>query len=372
MRVTFILPYAGVSGGTRVVAIYARTLIERGHQVRVVSVPLPALRWKQRVRAWMRGSWARPRSASFFDAIPGVLHVLERYRPIEDRDVPDADVVVATWWETAEWVWKMSPRKGAKAYFVQGHEVFPYLPRERVEATLRLPMHKITVARWLREKMAELYDDGVVSLVENSVDPAQFHAPPRGKQARPTLGLLYSSAVIKGFADACRVIERVRERLTGMRVVCFGSETPVPEVQLPPETEYHRSPPQEKLREIYASLDVWLCPSHTEGFHLPPLEAMACRTPVVSTRVGGAVEAVEHARNGFLAEIGDITGLTEHTLRVLTAGEAEWRAMSDAAYERARRYSWDDATTLLERGLETAIERAARGEVAGGAGAAAR
>ncbi|MCC6659497.1 MAG: glycosyltransferase family 4 protein [Phycisphaerales bacterium] len=370
MRVTFILPHAGISGGTRVVAIYARKLINRGHDVRVVSVPLRPLRWKQRVRQWLRGAPDRPSRATFFDDMPGVLHVIDRSRPVENRDVPDADVVLATWWETAEWAWNLSPQKGAKAYFVQGHEVFPYLPRERVEATLRLPMHKITVAGWLRGKMAELYDDHTVSLVENSVDTEQFDAPARGKQPRPTLGLLYSSAVIKGFADARDVIARLRRRVPELRVVSFGSEAPAATVPLAPGTEYFRAPPQDRLREIYAGLDVWLCPSHTEGFHLPPLEAMACRTPVVSTRVGGAMEAVEVGRNGYLADIGDIGALSEHTLRVLTLDDAAWRAMSTAAYERARRYSWDDATVLLERALETAVERSARGEVAGGARAA--
>ena len=39
MRVTFVLPYAGMTGGNRVLAIYAERLHRRGHEVTVVSEP---------------------------------------------------------------------------------------------------------------------------------------------------------------------------------------------------------------------------------------------------------------------------------------------------------------------------------------------
>ena len=56
---------------------------------------------------------------------------------------------MATWWETAEWVARYPASKGAKAYFIQHHEVHEGLPADRVNATWRLPMHKIVIANWL-------------------------------------------------------------------------------------------------------------------------------------------------------------------------------------------------------------------------------
>jgi len=69
-------------------------------------------------------------------------------KTIVDSDFPDADAVIATWWETAEWVAQLSPTKGAKV-FMQGHEVFLGLPLDRVTATYHVPIHKIVVADWL-------------------------------------------------------------------------------------------------------------------------------------------------------------------------------------------------------------------------------
>ena len=117
-------------------------------------------------------------------------HVLDRWRPVTDVDVPDGDVVIATWWETAEWVNALSPNKGAKVYFIQHHEIFPYLPVERCEATYRMPLHKIVVARWLQQVMSTRYGDEIVDVVPNSVDRTQFFAADRGKQSTPTVGVL--------------------------------------------------------------------------------------------------------------------------------------------------------------------------------------
>ena len=135
---------------------------------------------------------------------------------------------------------------------------------------------------------------------------------------------------------------------------------------LPSFAEFHYRPPQDKLRELYAQCDVWLCGSTREGFHLPPLEAMACRCPVVSTRVGGPEDIIEEGSNGHLVNPGDEDALANRLLRVLSLPPAEWRKMSDAAYATATRFTWDDATDLLEKALELAIERHKRGDFGNG------
>jgi hypothetical protein len=121
--------------------------------------------------------------------------VLETYRPITDKDIPDADIIMATWWETAEWVAKLSPSKGTKVYFLQHYQAFDYVPKGRVEATRRLPMHKIAGSLWPADIAWNQYADLSVSLVPPTVDTKQFYDPqsrvpqPRGKQLVPTVGM---------------------------------------------------------------------------------------------------------------------------------------------------------------------------------------
>jgi glycosyltransferase involved in cell wall biosynthesis len=195
------------------------------------------------------------------------------------------------------------------------------------------------------------------TLVPNTIDRLQFDAPPRSKSARPTLGLTYSSTSIKGFDVAAQVVERVRAAIPELRVVCFSSEAPNPELPLPPRVEHTLRPAQDHIRELYAACDVWLSASRAEGFGLPALEAMACRTPLVSTRYGGPADFVRHGENGFLVEVDDVAGLTDRCLEVLRWSPERWRSMSDAAYATAHAYTWDDAAVKMEAVFERAASR---------------
>ena len=87
------------------------------------------------------------------------------------------------------------------------------------------------------------------------------------------------------------------------------------------------------------------------------LEAMACRCPVVSTKVGGPIDNIREGENGFLVEIEDHDGLARRLIDVLKLSDQQWRKMSDAAYATACRYTWQDAAALMESALERAIER---------------
>jgi glycosyltransferase involved in cell wall biosynthesis len=307
--------------------------------------------------------------SSHLDGADVAYRLVDGRQPIRDADVPDADVVIATWWETAEWVADLSPRKGAKVHFIQHHEVFPGQPIDRVEATWRLPFHRIVISRWLADLARERYGDAHTSLVPNAVDHDQFYAPPRGRAVAPTVGLLYSTVGFKGCDVALAVLNRVARRLPGIKLRAFGGQDPVPELPLPPFATYTRRPPQDKIREIYAACDVWLCASRSEGFHLPPLEAMACRCPVVSTRVGGSVEIVDDGVNGYLADVGDVATLSDRLTAVLELPEPLWVRMSRAAHATAARFTWDESTEQFERTLAAAVERAAVGGAADGSAA---
>lgn len=105
MRVTFVLPGLDMSGGNRVVSVYARMLRDAGHTVVVVAAGARRETARQRLSRLLRGTPARQRPvapSSHLDGLGLDVRRLDRYRRATDDDVPDADVVVATWWETAE------------------------------------------------------------------------------------------------------------------------------------------------------------------------------------------------------------------------------------------------------------------------------
>lgn len=347
------------------ISIYAQKLYDRGHDVKVVARPHIAANWREQIKSILKGKgWiVTPKNLpSHFDNLSVPRRVLNRFRPVKERDVPDADVVIATWWETAHWINKFSPAKGAKAYFVQHHEVFEYLPQQKAAATYLLPLHKIAVAQWLVDVMRTEYNDHHVSLVPNSVDAKQFYAPPRRKQAVPTFGLVYSPLAWKGCDISLKAFSLAAQKNPDIRLIAFGSCHPTPELPLPPNTEFVFRPSQDQLKHLYAQCDAWLFGSRSEGFGLPLLEAMACRTPVIGTPVGAAPELLADEA-GILVKFEDPEDMAKAIDRVRQMSEQEWQQLSNNAYKKATDYTWDDATTLFEAALQTAIERQQSGDL---------
>ncbi len=358
MKITFLLPYADLSGGIRVVAVHARKLQEKGHVVRVFSFPQRKPSWKDRAKYFLKHLRPHPwrkQGPSHLDGMGVPWKILERPGPLRDEDLPEADVLVLTWWETVEWSQDLSPSRGVPCHFVQAYEVFGG-PKERVDGVLARPIFKIAVSRWLRNLLEEKFSPPGLALVPNSVDLERFHAPPRGKQERPTAGLMYSSTRNKGCDLAVAAFEEARHRNPGLRLVAFGKEERPEDPPLPTGTVYYPHPRQEDIPGIYASCDVWLFPGRNEGFGLPILEAMACGTPVVATPTGAAPEILEEGR-GILVPHEDAQAMAEALLQVTGMEEETWRALSGKVREFTRRYTWDDASRLFEEALEEARGR---------------
>lgn len=347
MRIAFVLPYASLAGGVRVVATYARLLQERGHEVTVVSQPYREVLGRRKRILKSLGLYrpVPPTPTPLLDVLGNRHRILDQPGPVRNEDLPDADVIVATWWETAEWVAALSPPKGRKFYLLQGYEVFPYLPVDRVIATYHLPLRKIAVSSYIRNEISTHHGVTDIEIVANGVDIRQFSVPPRGRAARPTVGFIHSPLGIKNTALAIEAIRLAKARLPDLRAQVFGAGQPSGALSLPDWASWHCSPPQADIPGIYATCDAWLFTSEKEGFGLPILEAMACRTPVLATRAGAAPDLV-NGRNG-LCLAPDPESFAQAIQRIATLPDPEWRAMSDAARETAESHDWNRSTDRL-------------------------
>ena len=369
MRIVFVLPPVNMSGGIKVVAIYARLLTDMGHQVVLISPPTKETPFHEKLKSFLKGKgWPAVQKKDRKSHLDGTgldHRVLDYFRIPTDDDVPDADVIIATWWETAEWVNRLNDSKGAKVYFIQGHEVHEHLPVERSRLTYHLPLHKIVIARWLQDVMSTEYGDRIVDVVPNSVDHDQFYAESRGKQSIPTIGFLYSPTHLKGVDVTLKAISILHKKIPVLRVISFGTYTLGQGVRTDENIEFYHAPAQESIRNLYSQCDVWVTASRTEGFNLPAMEAMACRTPVVSTRTGWPEEAVIDHENGFLVDVDDVDTLANRVASVLSLTDEAWERMSQNAFDTVTDSSWSASAKMFESALSNACLRAQRGEIAG-------
>ena len=164
------------------------------------------------------------------------------------------------------------------------------------------------------------------------------------------MGFAYRTMRNKGCDVIVAAIERSRRMVPNLRIIAFSHERPTPEMPLPSGTEFHFQVEDEKLRHLYAACDAWLFGTRIEGFGLPILEAMACRTPVIGTPAGAAPRLIGQG-GGILVGMEDVAGMSEAIARISTMPEAEWRTMSDAAYATATSYTWDDAADQFEASI---------------------
>lgn len=352
MRITFLMPADNLTGGSRVVATHAKKLLDRGHDVSVVSCAPDRLRPRALLRALARRDWTSIRAHVFpppgHVALSGVPHkVLKRPGPIQAGDLDDADIVVGTWWETVAWMNGMPATKGRRMHLIQGYETW-LAPQcqSRVHAALRLPNRKVAISRGLKQTIENALGPLGISVVPNAVDPDLFAVPPRARQSVPTVGFIYAHAAIKG-ADICAAAcALARRRLPGLKVVAFGADPVSDKLPLPDGAIYHHRPDQGRLRDIYGSVDLWLFGSRLDSFGLPILEAMACGTPVIGVPVGAAPELLDGECGVLLAD-HSVEAMAAAIVALAEEPPAAWHARCRRAHDRAHGYSWDDASDML-------------------------
>jgi len=94
----------------------------------------------------------------------------------------------------------------------------------------------------------------------------------------------------------------------------------------------------EDLPLLYNCADLFVYPSLYEGFGLPPLEAMACGVPVITSNTSSLPEVVGNA--GIMVEPHDINSLSETMASVLKDKELKHR-MSRDGLKRAKMFTWE-------------------------------
>jgi D-inositol-3-phosphate glycosyltransferase len=103
---------------------------------------------------------------------------------------------------------------------------------------------------------------------------------------------------------------------------------------------------QATLPYYYAAAEVVVMPSYYESFGMVALEAMACGTPVIASRVGGLAHLVQDGITGYFVPAQDPEALAEK-LRLLFV-DSELRArLGDQAARYAVNFCWESITEQM-------------------------
>lgn len=363
MRITFLAPcYCWApSGGIRVLYEYANRLVAKGHEVSVVyprrlKYPPPASETESlyyRIRGWA-GDLIAMFSKPSIDWQPIDPRVKSLYVPNSGAShIPDADAIFATAWQTVRSVLECPPKKGEKFYLIQGYETFMG-SKALVDETWRAPLHKVATSKWLIE-IGEQIGCGNVAYVANAIDHERYRLIQPIEGRPPRIAMTFTKGTLKGSPDGIKALEIVREKHPDLKAVFFGVTNLRP--RIPKWIEYYSNPPQEFIiQEIYNKSSIFLSPSWSEGFALPPAEAAACGCAIVATDSGGIRDYLENGVTGMMSPPKDPQRLTENLCFLLANDNFRVR-LALAAKKRVIDLSWDRSTSLLEDLLVNVIRR---------------
>ncbi len=348
VRVTFVLPGAGSVpvGGFKVVYEYANRLTERGHSVTVVHTAQPdrqastSERLKKSVRFVQRNLDKSYRPGWF--ALSPKVSLLWRRVPAA-QGVPDADAVIATAWQTAEWVAAYPVSKGRKFYLIQHYETWSG-PKARVDATF-VGLHNLVIARWLDEPVNAQGADA--AYVPNGLNFTAFgiDTPPENREMHV---MFYHGADWKGSADGIAALKTVKAHLPELQAILFGA--PAAPEGLPNWIRYEQTPSPEKLRELYNESAVFMATSWTEGWGLPGCEALLCGCALAATDVGGHREYAVNGETALLSPPKDPVKLAQNVLTLLQDKTLRLR-LAEQGHEYVQRFTWERAVERLEHEL---------------------
>jgi hypothetical protein len=349
MKINFIVPEIVRSGGIRVIFEYANRLTERGHEVTLFTPIVPFNIYKGKAVPHYikyRIKYAL-KYISGKNLIPS--NIFERkfkikFVPsIKNYFIPDADVVAATAWQTADSVNKLKKSKGKEFYLIQDYEIW-YGNPDKINESYKLPLNRIVISEYLHKLLKQKFNvDSCKIPIGIEFDKFQNN----NKVYNTPRTILFTDHALenKNTAGAVKIIEKIKNKYPQVRVMCFGLSR---FHKMPDYVEFYENPDEDTIVKLYCDSDIFLFTSNYEGFGLPPAEAMACRCAVIGNAVGALPEYAVHNETAILTNPDKPEELYNGVLRLLD-NEIELKRISEAGFAHVKKtLNWDRVLDKFE------------------------
>ncbi len=285
------------------------------------------------------------------------LKILNKSNEVLAANIPDCDINVATHHTTVDAV--LNSKKGIPIYYMQHFEPYFYPDndkkmKEYALGTYFKKLNKISNSTWLHDKLKNEY-----KIESNLITPgirlgSVFH-PYDNKNKKGKIVLCMGKDIVwKGFNDAIKAMEIVFEKENDVKWLVYGTKKPELKSKKAPY-EFIKSPSDLELAKLYSKANVVIVPSWYESFPLPPLEAMACGTPVVTTIYGTEDYAV-NGKNALVVEPRNPEKMAEAILRLFHDNQLSETLIKNGL-KTPQKHNWEITADKVENYFLVLMEK---------------
>jgi glycosyltransferase involved in cell wall biosynthesis len=356
MDINYTMFGTGLTGGVRVLLEIANGLVDRGHNVTITSLG------KGNEHEWypLKADINYVQEPFFEKAITfGLQRIFPSdfatHRNIKNLTniIPECDINVATYCLSAFSVF--NSEKGIPFYHMQHYEPLFFrdnYQKKLSEQTYYLPLNKIANSIWLKNQIKEKYGYDL-PVVNPAIDHSVFYPRDVEKDTDKLRVVCFGKqADWKGFREALDAMKIVMKDRSDVEFVVYGANQPSYESDVP--YTFMKFPSDDELAELYSSADVVFCPSWYESFPLPPIEAMACGVPVVTTRYGTEDYAFD-GENSLVVLPRDPRALASSISKLLD-DENLRESFKKEGQRTAKEFTWDRTVDNVESLFKNALK----------------
>ena len=326
LEILCVLPTLNAYGGVISVVNLLNELSLRGHRCTIVSL-------------------------SPCDNHPHICYAepdwVEQWADISDRYKADYDIVIATSWETVEYVAEIG-KKSERAhcmYFIQDLEDEFYdtsdKRRHRVEQTYAQIDTRFAKTDYLcRELGKRGYP---VHRIRPGINLDLFYPRVRPETSTMTiLAMMRYGQRHRGYDIVLPVLEQVARRFPEVRLILFGTHD-LSAANIPFSFENAGRLEPDDLPALYSQADIFLELSRHHGFGRTGIEAMACGAACVLSDSGGIRDYARHGENALIVPVADVTAATEAIRQLVECPELRDRLVVNG-FKTATRWTETWAT----------------------------
>jgi glycosyltransferase involved in cell wall biosynthesis len=339
MKIAFVLPGSGNSGGVRCTSIVAEMLRNRGHQVRILheKPEFSVLDWAKAAR-----------NRILYPATPTWLAQFKgptvAFKELSGCHFDEGEIIVAVGMIISARMNLLDSLENPKLQYLHGSTPDRL---DRRKKAFSLPIPKIAVATYLRDLVEKEGKGEFLGVIHNGIDLGEYF-PSVSESLRDGVGTIYGSHPAKDPETVIETLQNLSKARPDVPLRVFSGDRRPRGIS---RRIYLRQPTVDQARGIYSRSQVWIMASESEGFSMPILEAMACGCTVVATDCGGPKDQIVDGQNGFLVPAGDVERIISRVLLLLDNPGLRIRIQKNAL-ETVRQFTWEKCVDALEATLE--------------------